>query len=156
MGFEGSWSLDLKSTSETSLASQWASHPFSTANFAGTQWCPPSNKYVRTYREQWRQFEVLLSIFAEERRGFQLNDRRTQDCISDCSSLSLCHSHCTLCVLQFDVSEWASLILRWMIFCTGYSFWDRLRIFYTNLHELFCQFISWTNSVNYGKFWTIA
>ena len=81
--------LDLKSTSETSLASQWASHPFSTANFAGTQWCPPSNKYVRTYREQWRQFEVLLSIFAEERRGFQLNDRRTQDCISDCSSLSL-------------------------------------------------------------------
>ena len=89
MFFEGSWSLDLKSTSETSWASQWASHPFSTANFAGTQWCPPSNKYVRTYREQWRQFEVLLSIFAEERRGFQLNDRRTQDCISDCSSLSL-------------------------------------------------------------------
>ena len=25
-------------------------------------------------------------------------------------------------------------------------------IFYTNLHELFCQFISWTNWVNYGKF----
>ena len=26
---------------------------------------------------------------------------------------------------------------------TGYSFWDRLRnFFYTNLHELFCQFIS--------------
>ena len=25
-------------------------------------------------------------------------------------------------------------------------------IFYTNLHELFCQFISWTNSVNSGKF----
>ena len=25
-------------------------------------------------------------------------------------------------------------------------------IFYTNLHELFCQFISWTNWVNSGKF----
>ena len=25
-------------------------------------------------------------------------------------------------------------------------------IFYTNLHELFCQFISWTNWVNPGKF----
>ena len=35
---------------------------------------------------------------------------------------------------------------------TGYSFWDRLHIFYTNLHELFCQFISWTNWVDSGKF----
>ena len=26
------------------------------------------------------------------------------------------------------------------------------QIFYTNLHELFCQFISWTNWVNSGKF----
>ena len=25
-------------------------------------------------------------------------------------------------------------------------------IFYTNLHELFCQFRSWTNWVNSGKF----
>ena len=25
-------------------------------------------------------------------------------------------------------------------------------IFYTNLHELFCQFISWSNWVNSGKF----
>ena len=25
-------------------------------------------------------------------------------------------------------------------------------IFYTNLHELFCQYISWTNWVNSGKF----
>ena len=25
-------------------------------------------------------------------------------------------------------------------------------IFYTNLHEFFCQFISWTNWVNSGKF----
>ena len=25
-------------------------------------------------------------------------------------------------------------------------------IFYTNLHELFCEFISWTNWVNSGKF----
>ena len=25
-------------------------------------------------------------------------------------------------------------------------------IFYTNLHELFCQFISWTNWVNSGRF----
>ena len=25
-------------------------------------------------------------------------------------------------------------------------------IFYTDLHELFCQFISWTNWVNSGKF----
>ena len=37
--------------------------------------------------------------------------------------------------------------------CTGYSFWDRLRNFFiTNLDELFCQFISWTNWVNSGKF----
>ena len=34
---------------------------------------------------------------------------------------------------------------------TGYSFWYRWCIFYTNLHELFCQFIRWTNWVNYGK-----
>ena len=33
---------------------------------------------------------------------------------------------------------------------TGYSFWDRF--IYTNLHELLCQFISWTNWVNSGKF----
>ena len=37
-------------------------------------------------------------------------------------------------------------------FFTGYSFWDRLRNFYTNLHELFCQLISWTKRVNSGKF----
>ena len=43
--------------------------------------------------------------------------------------------------------------LNWIHeFFTGYSFWDRLRIFYTNLHELFCQFICWTNWVNSGKF----
>ena len=35
---------------------------------------------------------------------------------------------------------------------TGYSFWDRFCNFYTNLHELFCQFISWTNLVISGKF----
>jgi hypothetical protein len=29
-------------------------------------------------------------------------------------------------------------------------------IFYTNLHELFCQFISWTNWVNSVNLWTIA
>ena len=28
---------------------------------------------------------------------------------------------------------------------TGFSFWDRLHNFYINLHELFRQFISWTN-----------
>ena len=27
-----------------------------------------------------------------------------------------------------------------------------VQFFYTNLHELFCQFISWTNWVNSGKF----
>ena len=31
---------------------------------------------------------------------------------------------------------------------TGYSFWDRLRNFFTQI----CQFISWTNWVNSGKF----
>ena len=36
-------------------------------------------------------------------------------------------------------------------FCTGYSFWDRLRNFLHKL-ALFCQFISWTNWVNSGKF----
>ena len=38
------------------------------------------------------------------------------------------------------------------MFCAGYPFWKRLPIFYTNLHELFCQFKSWTNWVNSGKF----
>ena len=36
----------------------------------------------------------------------------------------------------------------WYYYFTGYSFWDRFR----NLHELFCQFPSWTNLVNSGKF----
>ena len=31
-------------------------------------------------------------------------------------------------------------------------FGDWLRNFLQNLHELFCQFISWTNRVNSGKF----
>ena len=35
---------------------------------------------------------------------------------------------------------------------TGYSFWDQLHNFHTNLHELFCQFISLRNWVNSGKF----
>ena len=43
------------------------------------------------------------------------------------------------------------VFVKWQI--KGYFFWDQLRIFYTNLHELFCQFISWTNWVN---LWTIA
>ena len=34
---------------------------------------------------------------------------------------------------------------------TGYSFDIDCAIFYTNLHELFCQFIIWTNWVNSGK-----
>ena len=33
-------------------------------------------------------------------------------------------------------------------YITGFSFWDRLHNFYTNISELFCQFISWTNWVN--------
>ena len=33
-----------------------------------------------------------------------------------------------------------------------YSFWDRFRNFLHKLHELFCQFIIWTNWVNSGKF----
>ena len=37
---------------------------------------------------------------------------------------------------------------------TGYSFWDRF--IYTNLHELLCQFISWTNWVNSGNFMDIC
>ena len=41
---------------------------------------------------------------------------------------------------------------------TGYSFWDG--IIFTNLHSLFCQFISWTNWVNSEfillNLWTIA
>ena len=35
---------------------------------------------------------------------------------------------------------------------TGYFFEIDCAIFYTNLHELFCQFISWTIWVNSGKF----
>ena len=35
---------------------------------------------------------------------------------------------------------------------TGYSFWDQMRNIYTNLHELFCQFIGWVNWINFGKF----
>ena len=34
---------------------------------------------------------------------------------------------------------------------TGYSLLIDCTIFYTNLHELFCQFISWTNLVNSGN-----
>ena len=36
---------------------------------------------------------------------------------------------------------------------TGYSFWDQLRNFLHKFTQmLFCQFISWTNWVNSGKF----
>ena len=35
---------------------------------------------------------------------------------------------------------------------TGYTFWDWLYNFYTDLHDLFCQYINWTNQVNSGKF----
>ena len=38
---------------------------------------------------------------------------------------------------------------------TGYSFWDRFCNFYTNLHELFFHFISWTNLVNSGKMYHV-
>ena len=38
------------------------------------------------------------------------------------------------------------LIIQVILFEINYA------IFYTNLHELFCQFIRWTNWVNSGKF----
>ena len=37
-------------------------------------------------------------------------------------------------------------------FLTGYSFWDRLHNFLPKFTRIFCQFISWTNWVNSGKF----
>ena len=41
---------------------------------------------------------------------------------------------------------------RIVLSVTGYSFWDRLLNLFIHLHELFFQFISWTNLVNSGKF----
>ena len=52
------------------------------------------------------------------------------------------------------------MTLAWII--STFVFWEKpllqvilfeidCAIFYTNLHELFCQFISWTNWVNSGK-----
>jgi len=53
-------------------------------------------------------------------------------------------------------SEWNPIFLKFTFFLkprvTGYSFWDRLHNFLQDLHELFCKSISWTNSVNSGKF----
>ena len=45
--------------------------------------------------------------------------------------------------IQFDVFQPLIQVILFEIDCA---------IFYTNLHELFCQFISWTNWVNSGKF----
>ena len=42
-----------------------------------------------------------------------------------------------------DVKIWTVQVILFETDCT---------IFYTNLHVLFCQFISWTNWVNSGKF----
>ena len=44
------------------------------------------------------------------------------------------------------------MFLRFLRLSTAYSFWDRFCNFYTNLHELFFQFISWANWVKSGKF----
>ena len=44
------------------------------------------------------------------------------------------------------------MVINHMLESTGYSFWDRLRNFLQKLHELFCQFINWTNWINSGKF----
>ena len=57
---------------------------------------------------------------------------------------------CFYYLLRFStkvLSEKWFLSTRYLF--TGYYCWDRLRNF---LHELFCQFINWTNWVNSGKF----
>ena len=56
---------------------------------------------------------------------------------------------------HFNSLEWTLFQNQRLIdklLVTGYSFWDRLCIFYSSLHELICQFIIWTNWVNSGKF----
>ena len=64
-----------------------------------------------------------------------------------------------MCSIKSNAAGWFSLVLG-----VSGSFdknWTKVQvilfeidcaIFYTNLHELFCQFISWTNWVNSGKF----
>ena len=43
----------------------------------------------------------------------------------------------------FNLIGWREQVILFEIDCA---------IFYTNLHALFCHFISWTNRVNFGKF----
>ena len=60
-----------------------------------------------------------------------------------------------LLITSLYKSHKLEMFLRFLRLSTAYSFWDRFCNFYTNLHELFFQFISWANWVNSGK-WTIA
>ena len=68
--------------------------------------------------------------------------------------LSCSSSSMKLILIRSDVNGLFSSTQCSLLSSTGYSLWDWLcNFFYTNLHELFCQFISWTNWVN---LWTIA
>ena len=54
--------------------------------------------------------------------------------------------------LQKRAFNWFKLGQDFFSKGTGYFFEIDCGIFYTNLHESFCQFISWTNWVNSGNF----
>ena len=65
-------------------------------------------------------------------------------------SFCLLKSQCNFFVLSgiFQTESWddKTILLQVIIFEIDCA------IFYTNLHDFFCQFISWTNWVNSGKF----
>ena len=53
----------------------------------------------------------------------------------------------------YQLGSWTILKqMSWYLLIQVILFEIDCAIFYTNLHELFCQFISWTNWVNSGKF----
>ena len=63
--------------------------------------------------------------------------------------------------LTINLHQWNLKVSSKNYFCINNKNTDYLQviffkmdcaIFYTKLHELFCQFISWTNWVNSGKF----
>ena len=53
----------------------------------------------------------------------------------------------------YQLGSWTILKqMSWYLLIQVILFEIDCAFFYTNLHELFCQFISWTNWVNSGKF----
>ena len=54
--------------------------------------------------------------------------------------------------VETKVGNWKINLMKKMSIVQVILFEVTCAIFYTNLHELFCQFISWSNLVNSGKF----